>query len=130
MYYLVANIDFDTAENEPSKVWYRGLTSYLGLALSPYLLQRYVAALRIIGGQDELGGQGTVNLVVNVGVVVAAILLLRGDLKGRAEVLEEVAVELGESEGVAGDATGDESTSNSKEEKRKKKKKKGFDPDA
>ena len=56
----------------------------------------YVSVLRIIGGQDQLSD--STNLLVNVGIVAAAIFGARADLKGRAELLEEVAIELGEAE--------------------------------
>ena len=34
---FLTKIGFDTAENEPSKIWYNGLRSYLNLAWIPHL---------------------------------------------------------------------------------------------
>ena len=56
----------------------------------------YVSLLRVIGGKDSLADSG--NLFVNLGVIAVAVFLARADLKGRAELLEEVAIELGEAE--------------------------------
>lgn len=55
----------------------------------------YVSFLRVIGGKDALSDGG--NLVVNALIVAGAAFLLKKDLDGRAEALEEIAVELGES---------------------------------
>ena len=55
----------------------------------------YVSLLRVIGGKDALSDGG--NLVVNALIVAGAAFLLKKDLDGRAEALEEIAVELGES---------------------------------
>ena len=38
--HLLASIGFDTAENEPSKVWYQGLTFYFCLAYIPSVQPR------------------------------------------------------------------------------------------
>ena len=54
----------------------------------------YVSVLRVIGGQDALSDAG--NLAVNAGVIAGAVFLLKKDLDGRAELLQEVAIELGE----------------------------------
>eukprot|EP00322_Chrysochromulina_rotalis_P021248 CAMPEP_0115850368 /NCGR_PEP_ID=MMETSP0287-20121206/11929_1 /TAXON_ID=412157 /ORGANISM="Chrysochromulina rotalis, Strain UIO044" /LENGTH=191 /DNA_ID=CAMNT_0003304365 /DNA_START=11 /DNA_END=586 /DNA_ORIENTATION=- len=54
----------------------------------------YVSILRLIGGQDALSDGG--NLGINLGIIAAAVFGLRTDLKGRSELLEEVAIELGE----------------------------------
>lgn len=54
----------------------------------------YVSVIRLIGGQDAVADSG--NLLVNLAIIVAAIFAARADLKGRAELLQEVAIELGE----------------------------------
>ena len=58
-------------------------------------LATYVSLLRAISGQGE-GLSDIGNLAVNIGVIAAAVYFFRKDLKGRAELLEEVAIELGE----------------------------------
>ena len=57
----------------------------------------YVSLLRAIGGKGE-GFSDVGNLIVNFGVIAGAIYFLRGDLSGRAEALDEIAIELGEKE--------------------------------
>lgn len=54
----------------------------------------YVSFLRVIGQQDALTDAG--NLVVNFGVIAAAVFFAKQDLDGREQLLKEVAVELGE----------------------------------
>ena len=54
----------------------------------------YVSLLRVIGQEDKLADLG--NLGVNGGVITAAIFFLKKDLDGRAALLQQVAVELGE----------------------------------
>ena len=58
----------------------------------------YVSSLRMLSGQGELSDSG--NLLVNLGVVAAAFFGARTDLKGREELLQQVAIELGEAESV------------------------------
>ena len=40
--YLLSNIGFDTAESEPSKVWYKGLTFQLYLHRLPFFIAQVV----------------------------------------------------------------------------------------
>ena len=56
--HLLATIGFDTAENEPSKVWYKGLTFYLYPAWIPYLQprsdkRRHTFQLHLIDGVNK-----------------------------------------------------------------------------
>ena len=60
-------------------------------------LATYVSLIRAISGQGE-GLSDVINTAINLGVIAAAIYFFRGDLKGRSELLEEVAIELGERE--------------------------------
>ena len=60
----------------------------------------YVSILRVIGGKDSNPG----NLVVNLAVIAAAVWGVRKDLQGRAELLDEVAIELGEKRPSASDS--------------------------
>lgn len=62
-------------------------------------LATYVSFVRVLGGQDTINDAG--NLLVNLGVIAGAVFLARKDLQGRDELLEEVAIELGEREPVA-----------------------------
>ena len=66
----------------------------------------YVSILRLIGQQDVFADGG--NLAVNIGIIVAAVFGVRTDLKGRDELLNEVAVELGEKENIAATDAGAE----------------------
>ena len=54
----------------------------------------YVSLIRVIGGADAM--TDALNLATNAGVVAGAVFLLKKDLDGRAELLEQVAIELGE----------------------------------
>jgi hypothetical protein len=54
----------------------------------------YVSLIRVIGGADAV--TDALNLATNAGVVAGAVFLLKKDLDGRAELLEQVAIELGE----------------------------------
>lgn len=63
----------------------------------------YVSVLRAIGGKGE-GLSDFLNLGVNMGIVAGAVFLLTRDLKGRKELLDEVALELGERKAEEGEA--------------------------
>ena len=54
----------------------------------------YVSVLRLVGQKDAMADSG--NLLVNLGIITAAVFCLRADLKGRSELLQEVAIELKE----------------------------------
>ena len=54
----------------------------------------YVSVLRLVGQKDAIADSG--NLLVNLGIITAAVFCLRADLKGRSELLQEVAIELKE----------------------------------
>jgi hypothetical protein len=66
----------------------------------------YVSLIRVIGGADAV--TDALNLATNAGVVAGAVFLLKKDLDGRAELLEEVAIELGEMPGPAKKESEDE----------------------
>jgi len=59
----------------------------------------YVSITRLIAGlggfrTDTVPLSDAGNMAINIAVVAAAVVALRNDLKGRAELLEEVALEL------------------------------------
>ena len=86
----------------------------------------YVSILRLVGGKDALADSG--NLIINIGIIVAAIFGVRTDLKGRSELLQEVAIELGEAQPQTADSAaaeaGGETILTEPDDSAKKKKKK------
>ena len=65
-------------------------------------------SFRFMRAQDALSDAG--NLLINIGVVAGAAFLLKKDLDGRAELLEEVAIELGEKRAAVQDEETSEKT--------------------